>query len=76
METTENNKIDLLHNDLREILMKYNSPEYGDCIIDEICDLFNYPLTNDEYDEVMKQNVTKCLQEGEQLNNFINYLKK
>ena len=56
METIENNKIDLLHkdlidlrhNDLREILMKYNCPEYGDCIIDEICHLFEYPLTNDE----------------------------
>ena len=56
METTENNKIDLLHkdlidlrhNDLREILMKYNCPEYGDCIIDEICHLFDYPMTNEE----------------------------
>ncbi len=62
METTENNKIDLLnaislehkdlidlrHNDLREILMKYNCPEYGDCIVDEICELFDHPLTNDE----------------------------
>ena len=44
----KNNKIDLRHNDLREILMKYNCPEYGDCIIDEICHLFDYPLTNDE----------------------------
>ena len=56
METTENNKIDLLHkdlidlrhNDLREILMKYNSPEYGDCIVDEICNLFDFPMTNEE----------------------------
>jgi len=48
MKPTENNKIDLRHNDLREILMKYNCPEYGDCIIDEICHLFDYPLTNDE----------------------------
>ena len=56
MKTRENNKIeslnndliDLRHNDLREILMKYNCPEYGDCIIDEICHLFDYPLTNEQ----------------------------
>ena len=56
MKTRENNKIeslnndliDLRHNELREILMKYNCPEYGDCIIDEICHLFDYPLTNEQ----------------------------
>lgn len=36
------------HDKLREILIKYNSPEYGDCIVDEICWLFgNYPNTID-----------------------------
>lgn len=30
---------------LREILIKYNSPEFGDSIIDEICELFGYPTT-------------------------------
>jgi hypothetical protein len=37
------------HNKLREILIDYGNDEYGDAIIDEICDLFNYPKTdNDE----------------------------
>jgi hypothetical protein len=35
------------HDKLREILMKYNNPEYGDCIIDEICLLFSVPTTID-----------------------------
>ena len=25
--------------------MSYNCPEFGDCIIDEICNLFNFPTT-------------------------------
>tara|TARA_R100000700_G_scaffold38736_1_gene50417 strand:- start:418 stop:618 length:201 start_codon:yes stop_codon:yes gene_type:complete len=33
------------HNKLRKILIKYNNPEFGDCIIDEICELFIYPTT-------------------------------
>ena len=35
------------HNKLREILIKYNSPEYGDCIVDEISWLFDFPTTID-----------------------------
>jgi len=31
---------------LRIILVKYKCEEFGDCIIDEICDLFGYPNTN------------------------------
>lgn len=26
------------HNAIRTVLMKYNCEEYGDCIIDEICE--------------------------------------
>lgn len=35
------------HNKLREILIKYECAEFGDCIVDEISKLFNYPTTND-----------------------------
>ena len=48
VESIKQYKIDLRHNDLREILMKYNCPEYGDCIVDEICNLFDFPMTNEE----------------------------
>ena len=34
-------------NELREILIKYNNPEFGDCIVDEICWLFGFPTTTD-----------------------------
>jgi len=36
------------YNELRKILMKYECEEFGDCIIDEICLLFNYPTTEVE----------------------------
>ena len=36
-----------VHNQLREILIKYNSPEFGDCIIDEISSLFQFRTTTD-----------------------------
>lgn len=35
------------HNKLRNILKDYGNPEWGDCIIDEICFLFGYPTTTD-----------------------------
>lgn len=35
------------HEKLREILEEYGNPEYGDYIIDEICQLFDYPTTID-----------------------------
>lgn len=38
------------HEQLRAILMKYNNPEYGDCIIDEITQLFHFPTTNYQED--------------------------
>lgn len=44
----EENKVDKTHQHLREILIKYNSPEYGDCIVDEICNLFSFPMTDEE----------------------------
>tara|TARA_B100001059_G_C17423534_1_gene374420 strand:- start:440 stop:565 length:126 start_codon:yes stop_codon:yes gene_type:complete len=33
------------HNKLIDILQKYGNEEFGDEIIDEICELFNYPKT-------------------------------
>lgn len=36
------------HYQLRDILIKYGNPEYGDAIIDEICRLFDYPVTEEE----------------------------
>ncbi len=36
-----------LHKKLREILIKYGNKEYGDCIVDEISWLFNFPTTID-----------------------------
>jgi hypothetical protein len=33
------------HDKLRKILTDYGCEEYGDAIIDEICDLFNYKRT-------------------------------
>lgn len=33
------------HDKLRKILIEYQCEEYGDALIDEICDLFNYPRT-------------------------------
>lgn len=35
-----------IHNELRNILIKYECEEFGDAIIDEICELFNYPKTD------------------------------
>jgi hypothetical protein len=35
------------HEKLREILIKYGNEEYGDCIVDEISWLFNFPTTID-----------------------------
>ena len=36
-----------VQNELREILIKYNNPEFGDFIVDEICWLFGFPTTTD-----------------------------
>lgn len=37
------------HDDLRTVLIAYGNEEFGDCIIYEICDLFDYPNTIDKY---------------------------
>jgi len=39
------------HEILRGILIKYECEEFGDCIIDEICNLFNYPNTIKEVEQ-------------------------
>ena len=36
------------HHQLREILQKYGNAEFGDAIIDEICGVFNYPVTGED----------------------------
>lgn len=35
------------HQKLRDILIEYGSEEYGDCIIDEICQATGFPTTVD-----------------------------
>ncbi len=35
------------HNKLIDILVKYGNEEFGDNIIDEISELFNYPKTKE-----------------------------
>ena len=42
-EDTANKK----HEKLREILQKYGCNEYGDCIVDDISYLFDFPTTVD-----------------------------
>jgi L-rhamnose mutarotase len=39
------------HDKLREILIKNNIAEYGDCIVDEISELFGYALTEVDKEE-------------------------
>lgn len=60
VQAIKQHKINLLHSDLRDILIKYGSTEYGDCIIDEICNLFECPTTisnphNPELSEIQKR---------------------
>jgi hypothetical protein len=47
MRTIEIEEAKTTHEKLRDILIKYGSEEYGDCIVDEISWLFNYPTTID-----------------------------
>lgn len=35
------------HDKLRDIMEKYGNPEFGDCIVDEISWLFDFPTTTD-----------------------------
>lgn len=44
-------KIERKHAQLRKILIKYKCVEFGDCIIDDICEVFNYPTTIVYYEE-------------------------
>lgn len=53
MQETEKTKE--THDRLKEILIKYNNPEYGDCIVDEISSLFNFPTTIDIEPEKEKE---------------------
>lgn len=39
------------HEQLRNILIEFGNEEFGDCIIDEICVLFDYPTTATYYEE-------------------------
>jgi hypothetical protein len=39
------------HKRIRNILIDYDNLEYGDCIIDEICDAVGIPPTTLYYDE-------------------------
>lgn len=39
-------KIERKHEQLRKILIEYKCVEFGDSIIDDICEVFNYPNTN------------------------------
>jgi len=41
------NSIKVKHITLRNILIQNTNNEWGDDIIDEICELFNYPNTNE-----------------------------
>ena len=45
-------KIRNKHEKLRKILIESGSKEHGDLILDEICNLFNYPTTEIYYKEV------------------------
>lgn len=47
MNTIKIEKAQEVHEKLREILIKYECKEYGDCIVDEISWLFNFPTTID-----------------------------
>ena len=43
------------HEKIRQILIDSGSEEYGDCIIDEICQAVNYPTTVD-FEAMIKDN--------------------
>jgi hypothetical protein len=51
MSIEEIEKLKDIHDKLRSILIDYNSPEYGDCIIDEICIAVGIPTTLVYYKE-------------------------
>jgi hypothetical protein len=41
------------HTKLQKILQKYGNEEFGDCILDEICELFGHKLTPAEEEETV-----------------------
>ena len=43
--------LEQLHFKIRNILIDYNCDEYGDCIIDDICEVVNIENTNKYYYE-------------------------
>jgi hypothetical protein len=45
------NALRVVHEKIRNILIDYGSEEYGDCIIDEICQAVNIPTTVVYYTE-------------------------
>jgi hypothetical protein len=45
------NKLKDIHCNIRNVLIKYKSKEYGDCIIDEISECVGIPPTTVYYDE-------------------------
>lgn len=42
-------EVQRIHKSIRDVLIENGNDEYGDCIIDEICRIFNYPTTIDIY---------------------------
>jgi hypothetical protein len=46
-KTMNTEKIEAVHQKLRDILISYGSEEYGDCIVDEISFIFGFPTTTD-----------------------------
>lgn len=55
MNVKELSKIKLKHNKLRVILQSYGCEEFGDCIIDDICNLFDYPNTILYYEDEVEE---------------------
>lgn len=51
MTQKEIEKLKIKHEQIREILIKYNCEEYGDCIIDEICNVIKIQPTTVYYEE-------------------------
>jgi len=46
-KTMNTEKIQTVHQKLRDILVSYGNEEYGDCIVDEISFIFGFPTTTD-----------------------------
>ena len=44
-------ELKIKHEKIRNILIEYGNEEFGDCIIDEICEVVGIPPTTVYYDE-------------------------